>query len=162
MLKAPIPPAGQELPASFTKWLVYNNSEERKAAAAAAATLAQPPPPKIDYEMPLPIPEALRRNDCVYGHVLTDAFIQTYFDAHPSNDTETPRPALLRRVMFDVSRRLGIYVYCESLEEEVVYFSSTLYGKARKKVPTTEHLKKFADAMGFTEPARWIDTTVTF
>ncbi|KAJ6465037.1 hypothetical protein C8R47DRAFT_1224514 [Mycena vitilis] len=80
MIQTPTPSIRMEVPAEFAEWLAYQDSDERKAAAAAQALL--PPTLQPEYEMPPPIPDHLRDRDCAYGYILTDALIQTHFDAH--------------------------------------------------------------------------------
>ncbi|KAJ7982782.1 hypothetical protein DFH06DRAFT_1171549 [Mycena polygramma] len=156
MIQTPTRSIGMEVSAEFAKWLAFQDSDERKAAVAAQAQL--PPPLEPDYDMPPPIPAHLRNCDCVYGYTLTDAFVKTYFDAHPPQDLESPRAALLSRVIFDVADRLGIEV---DFERDFAFFSYTRHGKPVRKVPSEKRMKMFTDALGFAEP-QWIDSTVKF
>ncbi|KAJ7621546.1 hypothetical protein DFH06DRAFT_1305794 [Mycena polygramma] len=150
----------------FAKWLTYSNNRKERLAVAAATMASHPqPPPEISWVSPPPIPTKFSGGEWVYGYVLTDEFMQAYFDAHPPEDPEPPRSSHLWRpfkigAIFRVGLSLGLNVFFERLEEDVAYFSYTTHGNISRNVPAECHMGSFAKALGITEPARWYNTKV--
>ncbi|KAJ7621541.1 hypothetical protein DFH06DRAFT_1232853 [Mycena polygramma] len=120
----------------------------------------------IEYEAPPPVPEHLvqRRRECVYGYCLTDAFMQARFDAHPLEKPEPQRSSAAWKeykldTIYDAGDRVGLHIFLEHLAEgDIAYFSCTDRGIVAATVPTTPHLKRFADELGITERAQWYGT----
>ncbi|KAJ7621547.1 hypothetical protein DFH06DRAFT_772684 [Mycena polygramma] len=163
---APVLAASKDLPESLIKWLAYSNAEEERRAAAAA--IKPPPPrPRVDFEMPPPIADDLLVCECVYGYDLTDAWMQAYFDAHPSDEPLPPRTSLLwrsrkRRTVRMAAEVLGLDAYFESIGEDMIiaYFSFTEDGIVRMRVPTAPHLHGLCEVLGIKEEAQWFGTKV--
>ncbi|KAJ7982783.1 hypothetical protein DFH06DRAFT_710604 [Mycena polygramma] len=162
---APVLAASKDLPESLIKWLAYSNAEEERRAAAAAKP--PPPRPRVDFEMPPPIAEHLLDCECVYGYDLADAWMQAYFDAHPSEEPLPPHTSLLwrsrkRQTVRRAAEVLGLDVYFESIGEDIIiaYFSFTEHGNVRMRVPTAPHLQGLCEVLGIKEEARWFGTKV--
>ncbi|KAJ6465050.1 hypothetical protein C8R47DRAFT_1155484 [Mycena vitilis] len=140
--------------------------------AAAAPASHQPPPchQPVEYEAPPPVPDCLvqRRRECVYGFCLTDAFMQSRFDAHPLEEPEPPRSTDAWKeykldAMYNAGDRVGLHIFLEHVEEgDVAYFSCTNRGTIAARVPTVRHLKMFADELGISEPAQWYATRAPY
>ncbi|KAJ6465038.1 hypothetical protein C8R47DRAFT_1224515 [Mycena vitilis] len=134
---------------SLKKWIAYSNAEEERRAVAAAIE-PRPPRPRVDFEMPPPIADHLLDCECVYGFDLTDAWMQTYFDAHPSEEPLPPRSSLLWR-----SRKRQTAGPPKSRG-----LTLTLKGIVRMRVPTASHLQGLGEVLGINEEARWFGTKV--
>ncbi|KAJ7193907.1 hypothetical protein GGX14DRAFT_587239 [Mycena pura] len=124
-----------------------------------------PRPETDDTEAPPPVPADLRGQECLYGYVVTDQLLKTYYATHPAAGppSEYLFDSYKRKTIYDVAKHLGfdfdthIESYPYSGKEDIVWFSYTKDGMVQiTEVPTALRLECFTKELGITKKVQWL------
>ncbi|KAJ7193908.1 hypothetical protein GGX14DRAFT_576761 [Mycena pura] len=128
-----------------------------------------PRPLTDDTEAPPPLPTHLHGQECLYGYVVTDQLLKTYWATH--DPAAAPPSEYLfysykQKAIYDVAKYLGFgfdtHIESHPDTEDIVWFSYTKGGVVQiMEVPTAPRLECFTKELGITEKVQWLDTGIT-